>query len=916
MIMLMLSSRISFKMRIPGITCSILIACCIYLIQGFSLNAYPVIDVREYGAPTHINGIESVLIAKGDDPLFANPDYDDSAWRHTSLPSDWADIFPDYNGICWYRIHFALPDTLPHESIGISLGTIVDSDETFVNGKKIGSSGVVDGTDSAYDKLRIYELPAAYLVPGKDNVLAIRIRGLFSYMNGPYAGELKLDSLSKLYSDFFLREIADYAFVVVYLVVALYFFLFFASRRKDLENLTFAFFCLFISAYFLLRTQLKHVLGLPFFEMKKLEYLLLETLVAIMLEFLILYFRKRHSILHYVYFGITAVFFSIVLFTNDFVFWDTFNERVMVPSWIVGAGLCFVILGSKFKSEPDARKILISLIILFLTLVNDVLVNMNIYSFPWLSRYGFFFFIGGIATSLSRKFVRLHDEVEDLNKNLEMKVAQRTRELNNTVRALEDAKMETDNILQNVREGIFLLDEELRIGHNYSKSLAFIFEGRELGGVLFGELIEPLVPEQEAVKAQDFLHLALTHPIPEARLAKLNPLEDIPVYFKKDDAALVKHLSFAFKRIRGNDSKRYILATVRDLTDTRFLEQKIRETEERAGKETELLLSIIHVNPALVTGFIRETWTELFRIVDMLEASQFSKDLKSLVRDVFTSIHAVKGNALMLGIRPFAERTHEIEEQLVELFGKPSVEAIDLFPVPYGISKLIDILSDIQNLINTIRGYREAMETEVGFGDEYLIEAFNSLVLRVSGREGKKVEIDLSGFTIPDSARIIEYPLKKALLQIVKNAVTHGIETPQERIRIGKSETGLIEVSSKISASEIEVSVRDDGRGIKVDEIERIARERGLLKSNESESIRREEVVSLISAQGSRPRTNRPSIRDEVSGSMSSRTRSEISVEPYPWISRSINTHALPYAYRWRKNMRRKDTGSIIEAVR
>ncbi len=834
------------------------IAACCLLWTVVNLNAGE-IEVREFGVPTVFSGINAVRMAKGDDPAYADPGFDDAHWPRTSLPSDWGELFPDYNGVCWYRIHFTLPASLPERGIGVSLGTIVDSDEVYLNGRKIGGSGSVDGSQSAYDKLRIYELPAAYLVPGADNLIAIRVRGLFSYMNGPYTGEFKIDSLASLQSEFFVREILDYSFIIVYLIVSLYFFLFFASRRKDRENLAFAVFCLFISVYFLLRTQLKHVLGLPFFEMKKLEYLLLTWLVSIMVEFLILYFRKKHSIVHYAFYAVTAVFFLTILFTNDFVFWDTLNERAMVPSWIFGVGLCFVILAGKLRTDPDARNMFISLIILFGTLINDVLVNMNLYVFPWLSRYGFFFFIGGIALSLSRRFFRLHNEVEDLNRNLEVKVETRTRELANTVRELEEAKAETDNILRNVREGIFLLDEELRIGNNYSKTLSSIFETNDIGGAAFHEFVAPLMAEKDVEKARDFLQLALSHPIPEARLSRLNPLEDVPVYFKKDDKAHVKYLNFAFKRIKGKDSRRYLLATVRDMTEKRNLERKIRETEERAGKETELLLCIIHVSPMLVTRFMRETWTELLRIVDTLEAAQFSKDTKPLVRNVFTTVHAVKGNASMLGIKPFAEQAHEIEEQLVELFDRPSVESIDLIQIPYGISKLIDILSDIQNLINTITGYREALGSEAEAANEYLAGTLRSVVARVSEREGKKTEIDLTGFDLPDGLPVEEYPLKKVLLQVVKNAIVHGIENPEERARIGKKETGLVTVSSSISSDVLEVRVRDDGRGIRVGELARIARERGLFPEDEIERLWKDDIASLIFSTGITT-TDHPSI--------------------------------------------------------
>jgi len=76
------------------------------------------------------------------------------------------------------------------------------------------------------------------------------------------------------------------------------------------------------------------------------------------------------------------------------------------------------------------------------------------------------------------------------------------------------------------------------------------------------------------------------------------------------------------------------------------------------------------------------------------------------------------------------------------------------------------------------------------------------------------------------------------MMHIIRNAIDHGIETPDERTRNGKDEKGLIKLSSFQKGNHVVIDVEDDGRGIDMDKVKRTALEKGIIQDVDSASDR------------------------------------------------------------------------------
>ncbi|MEJ7645151.1 MAG: sialate O-acetylesterase [Chryseolinea sp.] len=115
-----------------------------------------------------LNKLSITLPAKGVEQ-WKEAAFNDSQWKSMTLPGIWEQQgLPDFDGMVWYRKSITLDDRAVGKEATLELGMIDDSDETFVNGKSIGT------TKSKYNEKRIYAIPRDVLRSGV-NVIAVRV---------------------------------------------------------------------------------------------------------------------------------------------------------------------------------------------------------------------------------------------------------------------------------------------------------------------------------------------------------------------------------------------------------------------------------------------------------------------------------------------------------------------------------------------------------------------------------------------------------------------------------------------------------------------------------------------------------------------------------------------------------------------
>lgn len=123
------------------------------------------------------------------------------------------------------------------------------------------------------------------------------------------------------------------------------------------------------------------------------------------------------------------------------------------------------------------------------------------------------------------------------------------------------------------------------------------------------------------------------------------------------------------------------------------------------------------------------------------------------------------------------------------------------------------------------------------------------LIRDLTREQGKEVTVTVSGGQNTVDKRVLEL-LKDPLLQLVRNAVDHGVELPQQRLAAGKPQVGAIRISSWQEGNHLLLEVADDGQGIDLDRVQSTALRQGLLEPQQLDRLSRAEMLALILRPG------------------------------------------------------------------
>jgi two-component system chemotaxis sensor kinase CheA len=132
---------------------------------------------------------------------------------------------------------------------------------------------------------------------------------------------------------------------------------------------------------------------------------------------------------------------------------------------------------------------------------------------------------------------------------------------------------------------------------------------------------------------------------------------------------------------------------------------------------------------------------------------------------------------------------------------------------------------------------------------ERVFSKFPRMVRDLSRKLNKDIEFEVEGQDTELDRTILD-EISDPLVHLVRNAVDHGIEFPEDREKAGKSGTGHIKLSARREKNNVIIEIEDNGKGIDVDVIKRKAIEKGLLSSADAENLSEEEIRMLIFAPG------------------------------------------------------------------
>ncbi len=132
---------------------------------------------------------------------------------------------------------------------------------------------------------------------------------------------------------------------------------------------------------------------------------------------------------------------------------------------------------------------------------------------------------------------------------------------------------------------------------------------------------------------------------------------------------------------------------------------------------------------------------------------------------------------------------------------------------------------------------------------EQIFSRFPRVVRDLAKGQGKEVEFILEGKEIELDRTVLD-EIAEPMIHLLRNSVDHGIESPEERIKIGKPSKAKLEVTASRERDRVVISVAEDGKGIDAEKVKETALSRGILSKKEASQISDEEAFKLIFKPG------------------------------------------------------------------
>ena len=432
------------------------------------------------------------------------------------------------------------------------------------------------------------------------------------------------------------------------------------------------------------------------------------------------------------------------------------------------------------------------------------------------------------------------------------------RKLRASDNALEKTQRENAEILSTVKEGLFLLDSDLNIGSQFSNSLSKVLQKPITPNMPFMPILEGMTSPETYQSAQDYITLLFGSRVKENLVMSLNPLSEVKVISLNGEKPL--YLSFQFNRVVEDKVVLHLLVTVQDVTEQITQAQELLQIKGQSSINVDMLHNLLENNQLQIDEFLKSTDSTLTKINELLAAgNQRGSSPKELINQCFRGIHSIKGEAATLGMVSIETSAHIFEKHLVEMRDKARFEQTDILSLPIKLTDLFKQVAEIRttyHLLNqfvapvsakpimaqslpvivatapalstqalnansaflatqTIDPAQVARATITENAAQHFARNMQALAERVGSNQQKQVQVKCNVALLNILDAQLVHDLQQVSIQLVRNAIVHGIEPAEVRTTHGKNSTGLITIECKTTQQDGMVfSIKDDGQGI------------------------------------------------------------------------------------------------------
>ena len=641
-------------------------ALCLAVSSAPTLGATPAVELLAPDQPVSLSVPWKYQI--GDDLTWAQPEYDDSAWTEIQIPMG-IDQQGKAPGFAWFRLEVQVgspgqqgtewrDDERSDLDLGLTLGRIHSAYEVYAGGIHLGGVGALPPTPKIdYDRHGVYAVPARAVDAKGRLLLALRVWSspeMVTESAGPHHGPFYLGRHAELTRRELLSELPELFLTGLYILLGLYHLELWRRRPKMTSYAWFCVTALSFAGYSLLRTQWKYLLEVDFLVMKELEHLLFYLMLALFIQLLWPLINLRIGPALRVV-QATAVMLGLLVGLTP----GLRLNLLLLPICQIGIlAVCVITIWTVFRqawrAHPEARVIVVGVIIFSLTVFHDTAVNRDFLDSRPLVVFGFAAIIMSLAVSLSNKFLRTYVELDELRHDLEQRGEELARQLAARQR-LEDererllSEMDTNRALHSRIETLDRFAAEDEGGELARAARSLVRQDQLYAKLLRAESPAHLAALRDELREieEDAREAAAGTPLPQSDfLAELRlifegleSLEQLPSNEDKTLAlgqALTRAMTMQEQQGPGQttlgglalDAMREVFVTaLGDLSHSASMELELRSKRVTAHRETMVVLEIRNAGK----GPASDVAVELTAKTSALRVQRPRRHLKSLL---------------------------------------------------------------------------------------------------------------------------------------------------------------------------------------------------------------------------------------------------------------------------------------------
>lgn len=476
-----------------------------------------------------------------------------------------------------------------------------------------------------------------------------------------------------------------------------------------------------------------------------------------------------------------------------------------------------------------------------------------------------------------------HDEIGSMARSFNSMVEQ----LQESSKLLKQKINDIQTMLQNMPQGLLSFDDKNKVNPEYSAYLEKILETNQIAGndlikLIFAnsnlglDAISQISAVAGACVGEDAMNFEFNQHLLVSEIEKEMP------------GGLMKSLDLNWAPVINEfDMVEQILLCLRDVTELRKLSSESAEQK----RELEIIGEILAVNQEKFHQFITSTKDYKAEIESIIRANPNGG--LDAINAMFRNMHTIKGNARTYGLKNLTDLVHSVESVYAEMRLPNATIVWDQERLLGDLTKLRLVVDHYVKINEVSLGRKgpgrrgdvekylmvehKKIQEAVNFLEKVshtnihdLIEAKNIVqrTLKLLGTEPLDTVFASIVESLPTLAESLGKPepvisinngglrlkiqsiglIKDIFTHLFRNCMDHGLEKPAQRLAAGKRVQGSIDVAIVIEDEQIKITIKDDGCGLAMNNIRKMALEKGLMQENDKLSD--EKTAALIFIPG------------------------------------------------------------------